>query len=497
MNASLLSDSDPENIELLDMLVTARGKHEIASQQYNTLMQAKSRVKWVKGGGANTVFFHANMRVRQAQNVVSEIEDNDVLTEEDNVMMDAVPSCMEIKNVVFGMDANSSPGPDGFPRSIYKFAWDVVGQDLVGAIQYCWRCRFIPKGLNSNFLFLLPKVKGAKKADQFRPIGLANFSFKVITRIVTTRLSSLVTKLVSCQQGAFIKAYDSLRWEFLFEVLSRFGFSEEGINWLRILFISAKISALVNGGPCGFVGFSRGLRQGDPLSPILFVIAEEVLSRNLTQMVQEGKIQAVVQRNGQVINKRKSKCFIGGTTDVRRKSIAEHLQMELYEFPDKYLGVILNPGRVKVHQVWGILEMMQDMLASWKAANSSINWSNSVDELEGPYSEKIIRNFLWTEDPATKKLVTVKCEEVNAHISDGGLGIRRLEVVNNALLMKLTWRIMTEDEEWTRFMRDKFMNKKGEWTKSYKQSSIWSGLKWVIQDVDDGSRWMVGNGRSI
>ncbi|XP_026416832.1 uncharacterized protein LOC113312285 [Papaver somniferum] len=141
--------------------------------------------------------------------------------------------------------------------------------------------------MNSNFLFLLPKVQGAKKAEQFRPIGLANFSFKIIRRIITSRLSSLIEKIVSCQQQAFIKgkdihekivlasemvnesdikrrggniglkldttqAYDSLSWDFLFETLKHFGFSEVGIRWLRTLFESAKISVLVNGGPCGF-----------------------------------------------------------------------------------------------------------------------------------------------------------------------------------------------------------------------------------------------------
>ncbi|XP_026377791.1 uncharacterized protein LOC113272102 [Papaver somniferum] len=484
MKASLLSDADPENINLLNDLVTAWGRNELSAQQYNTLMHAKSRIKWVKEGGANTAFFRANMRIRQTQNVIVELEDKDrnvvidqkvianmlveqfqnkfkkqpvhfsedifkvipkVLTTKDNDIMDVVPSCEEIKKVVFGMDANSSPGPDGFLGSFYKFAWEVVGMDLIKAIQYCWKCRFIPKGFNSNFLFLLPKVKGAKKAEQFRPNGLENFSFKIITRIITTRLSSMVNKLVSSQQGAFIKgrtihekivlaseminemnvkrrggnvglkldisqSYDFLSLEFLFEVLRRFGFSEVGINWLRILFTSSRIFVLVNGSPCGFFEVSRGLRQGDPLSPILFVIAEEVLSRNLTQMVQEGKIQAMVRNDGRVKEPTKG-----------------------------YLGVILNPGRVKEHQVWGSVEMMQEMLASWRGTLlafpsrltlvkfvlcrypiftiSVYKWLKVVIK----ECERIIRNFLWTGDPAEKKLITVKWEEVNAPISEGGL----------------------------------------------------------------------------
>ncbi|XP_026383640.1 uncharacterized protein LOC113279150 [Papaver somniferum] len=350
------SDADPENIELLNNLITARGKHELASQQYNEMMRNKYRIKWVKEGGSNTTFFHANMRIRRAQNNIAEVENDEgnlkkfksrnvvfdedllatipkILNEEDNILLDALSSLAEIKNAVFEMNANSALGPDGFPGSLYKFAWEIIGAELVEDIQYCWRNNFIPKGFNSNFLFLFPKIQGENRAEHFRPIGLANFNFKIITRIITTRISTMIDKMVSVQQSAFIKgrnihekivlaselvneldikrrgvnvglkiditqAFDSISWNFLFEVLKRFGFSVRSINWLRKIFESAKISVLVNGGPCGFFEVRRGLRQGDPLSPILFVLVEEVLSRNISKLVQIGKIQAMVNRDG-------------------------------------------------------------------------------------------------------------------------------------------------------------------------------------------------------
>ncbi|XP_026411100.1 uncharacterized protein LOC113306371 [Papaver somniferum] len=332
---AMISYANPENVELLNHLITTREKQEIVSQQFNELMRAKDRIKWVKEGGANTSFFHTSIKIRKAHNNITELEDetgNLVIYEEDNIFLDAIPSSAEIKKVVFGVDANSAPGPDGFPGSFYRFAWNIVGQDLINALQYCWRCRFIPRGMNSKILFLLPKVQGAKKAEQFRPIGLANFSFKIITRTIILRISSLIEKIVSCQEGAFIKgsnihekivlasemvneldikrrggnvclkleitqAYDSLSWDFLVETIKHFGFYEVGIKWIRILFESAKISVLVNGGPCGFFNVGRRLRQGDPLSSVLFVIAEEVLSRSISKFVHEGKIVPMVNRN--------------------------------------------------------------------------------------------------------------------------------------------------------------------------------------------------------
>ncbi|XP_026407395.1 uncharacterized protein LOC113302635 [Papaver somniferum] len=216
LGAYLESDADPANIELLNKLVTIRRKNELASQQYNELMREKSRVKWVKEGGANT-FFHTTMRIMKAYNNISELENTEVfeeelfddipkvLNDEDNIFFDAIPSQDEIKSAVFGIDANSALGPDGFPDSFYRFAWDVVGNELVEAIHYCWNNRFIPKRFNSNFLFVLPKIQGAKKSEHFRPIGLENFNFKIIIRIITAIISTVIGRMVSSQQGAFIK----------------------------------------------------------------------------------------------------------------------------------------------------------------------------------------------------------------------------------------------------------------------------------------------------
>ncbi|XP_026459385.1 uncharacterized protein LOC113360050 [Papaver somniferum] len=120
-------------------------------------------------------------------------------------MLDSVPSEEEIKNTVFNMDPESSLGPDGFSGCFYRACWQIIHEDVVQAIQYCWKRRFIPKGLNSSFLVLLPKVQGAKTPNKFRPICLSNLSFKIITKIMTVRMSTLMEKLVAPQQAAYIK----------------------------------------------------------------------------------------------------------------------------------------------------------------------------------------------------------------------------------------------------------------------------------------------------
>ncbi|XP_026378367.1 uncharacterized protein LOC113272784 [Papaver somniferum] len=582
-----VKDQEPENTILLNKLVTARGKLEVLSQQQKDIIQQKSRVMWLKDGASNTKFFHVNMKVRQAQNMIIELEDDDgniitsqrdissnlvahfeekfkfqeveinhqfldvipkVINTEDNKMLESTPSKEEIKTTIFVLNPESAPEPDGFAGRIYRYAWEIIGKVLTDADQYCWRRSFIPEGLNANFLKLIPKTNNAKKAKKYRPIGLINFSFKIFTKIWATRLGSIIHKMVSPQQGAFIKgrtiqeqialayemvneldikrrggnfglkiditqAYDSLSWNFLFQVMSKFGVSDTTIYWLQELLNSARISILVNGGPEGYFKVGRGLRQGNSMSPLLFVIAEDALSRKITSEIQKYSLKEMMMffcfvmgkeemlkklmellkiyhdSSGQRISMEKSRCFIGGTSDRRKLQILEECGIPLSEFPDKYLGVQLFSGGVKSYHVWNGVEMMKDRLAGWKV----YRWPKRVIK----ECERIIRNFLWTGDPSQRKQVTLKWNKVCSPLSEGGLGIIRLEVVNKALIMKLFWKIQHGTEEMSKFFQAKFQNKKGERISYYNKSSICQGIKWVMEDVQEGTRWLVGNGENI
>lgn len=251
-----------------------------------------------------------------------------IVSQEENTSLTAIPKANEIKATVFSMDSHSAPGPDGFSGSFYQSCWDIIGADVVNSVQQFFSQGYLLPNLNSNFIVLIPKEPGANEISKFGPIGLENFIFKIILKILANRLGKFITRILSPQQTAFIKGrsivesigmvsenvnlldrknlggnlglkldikktFDSLEWNFLLHVLRCFGFSETFIKWVHTLLHSTKLSILINGCPCGFFSCSRGVRQGDPLSPLLVCLAKDVLSRGLTNLHTRGLVKPI------------------------------------------------------------------------------------------------------------------------------------------------------------------------------------------------------------
>lgn len=146
----------------------------------------------------------------------------------------------------------------------------------------------------------------------FRPISLIGSIYKIISKVLAERLKKVVYKLVDAQQMAFIKggqimnailianecvdarkiskvpnilckldiekAYDHLHWGFLWKTLENMGFGEKWLEWMKFGITTVKFSILINGAPSVFFSSERGSRQGDPLSPFLFILGMEGLN---------------------------------------------------------------------------------------------------------------------------------------------------------------------------------------------------------------------------
>jgi hypothetical protein len=113
------------------------------------------------------------------------------VTSADNVLLTALPSAEEIKHDVFDLSGDAAPGPDGFPGHFYQHFWHIIGTDVVKSTRYFFQHNYIMPNMNSNLLILIPKVPGADRLDNFRPIALANFQFKLITKILADRLGTI------------------------------------------------------------------------------------------------------------------------------------------------------------------------------------------------------------------------------------------------------------------------------------------------------------------
>nr|GEV55295.1 RNA-directed DNA polymerase, eukaryota [Tanacetum cinerariifolium] len=141
----------------------------------------------------------------------------------------------------------------------------------------------------------------AKFVSDFRPINLIGSVYKVVTKILANRLATVISDLVSNTQSAFVanrqildgpfilnEAYDSVRWDFLLDVLLAFGFGPKWCQWIRGIFSSNMASILVNGSPTSEVPIFCGLKQGDPLAPFLFILVMESFHLSVSRAVNDG-----------------------------------------------------------------------------------------------------------------------------------------------------------------------------------------------------------------
>jgi hypothetical protein len=222
------------------------------------------------------------------------------------------------------MHSLKAPGPDGFPGLFFKHYWDIVGSQVTASIQSFFRDGNLLPYINHTFITFIPKKQGACNFNHFLPISLCNFFYKIISKILVNRMQPLLAKIIDPAQAAFVpkrwiaenvvlahevvhsfkqtkrkkcyvgfkldfhKTYDCLEWDFIITSLRTFDFSQAVTNMIFQCLSTVNFTLLLNGTKSASFSPSKGIRQGDPLPPYLFILCSEIMARLINRAFDVG-----------------------------------------------------------------------------------------------------------------------------------------------------------------------------------------------------------------
>ncbi|KAJ0477029.1 putative RNA-directed DNA polymerase [Helianthus annuus] len=459
------------------------------------------------------------------------------ITDSDADMLVSPFSEEEIKVAVWDCEGDRAPGPDGFNFKFIKRCWSGLRLDIIKLFDKFFMEGSLNKCCTSSFIALIPKSKDPTGPADFRPISLIGVINKVISKVLVNRLKGVMGKLISEHQSAFLagrsitdgplilnevlnwlkaskrsgmffkvdisKAYDSVNWAFLNSIMTQMNFPSKWRGWVMATLYSARASVLVNGSPTREFDCSRGLRQGDPLSPFLFVIVMEALTGIMKHATSLGLFSGIKIPNGgpslshlmyaddvmfmgewsssNVNNLRRvmrcfylasglkinlAKCSIYGigVNDQEVQDMASIINCKQGTFPFKHLGLVVGANMNLTRNWKSVVDIFKHRLSLWKAKTLSYGGRitliksvlNSLPTyyfslFKAPLKvieslDKIRRVFFWGGSEEKAKMNWVAWDKTIAPVEYGGLGFGSLRDANLAMLAKWWWRFKTEKD---------------------------------------------------
>uniref|UniRef100_A0A803P4A6 Reverse transcriptase domain-containing protein n=1 Tax=Cannabis sativa TaxID=3483 RepID=A0A803P4A6_CANSA len=425
----------------------------------------------------------------------------------------------DVKKALFSIHTTKSPGLDGFGSGFYKSLWSNIGDDVSTAVPDFFASGRLPKDLNVTVISLIPKVINPSSAKDYRPIACCNTVYKCISKMICSRLSEVLPTLVDSNQGAFIKDRSLAHNIMIFQDLLKgmLCFPSRFISWIMTCLKGTNYHILLNGRIQGSFKGKKGLRQGDLMSPLLFVMIMDYLTRLLRLYSNEkgfgfhplcktlclinlcfaddliifckGNLNSIRLTHdafvkfwndtGLSANTSKSHIYFGGVKEEIKSKILECVKIEEGGFPLKYLGINLRPTKWKAEDCGVILDKLNKNLNCWASRNLSFA---AID--------KSCRDFLWGSSGNRSKLHRASWEKVCLPKNLGGIGFREGKKWNKALLAKNLWALASkQDCLWVKWINLIYLRTQDIWSYTTKYDDCWYFKKILnIRDNMDEAR---------
>ena len=455
----------------------------------------------------------------------------------------------ELESTLKWFKKDKSPGPNGWPVEFYLAFYDLLGRDLLEVIEESRITGHIHPPMNQTFIALIPKSDNPSSFNDFRPISLCNCLYKIIAKIIANRIKPVLSTHISAEKFAFLqnrhiqeaigtaqealhsiklknlkgislkidlaKAFDKVNWLYLKMILTHLGFPHTLINWIMGCISTVSFAILINGAASARFNINRGIRQGCPLSPLLFLIVMEGLSRliaatkrngdfsglkitehySLTHLLfvddilifLNGSVRDIIALNdilqlfckatGMEINREKS------TRSMMRCTYQES-QMASQYFPFlesnmlegiKYLGFRLRlDGYKSEHWLW-LINKIEKRINCWqhrllsKAGRllliksvleaTPVYWMSLTWIPKGILQkiQQICNRFLWNGNKKGKIFTWTRWALVSTPKRWGGWGLKSLSEFAQALTAKQGWSLLKMDSLWAEVIHQKYI----------------------------------------
>ncbi|XP_019256289.1 PREDICTED: uncharacterized protein LOC109234676 [Nicotiana attenuata] len=488
---------------------------------------------WFAEGDRNTSFFHNHVngkrkklqlkRIKSGSGVWIEDQEQLATAAVDFYQEQFTNEVEEVRTAVFELSGESASGPDGFTSLFYQTCWDVIGTDIHNMVLHFYGGAALPKSITHTNLVLLPKKPRVETFSDLRPIRLSNFINKVLSRVLHDRLEIFLPSLISPNQSAFVKGRSIfenilLTQEIVIDIRLRgkpanvvikldMAKAYDRVSWKYLLHSS------------GFFKSTRGVKQGDPLSPALFILSGEVLFRSLNKLFEDRSFVGFgMPKWSDPLN---HLAYADDTiifASAHPPSLSKIMAVGAItgftkgKFPFTYLGVLfstLEGGR----NIMKIIKKVKAKLHSWKGKLLSFGGKatfitsvlqsmpvHMLSVLHPPknvleHLHKIFARFFWSTKEEGRSRHWASWQNLCLPKEEGGLGFRSLHDVSRALFAKLWWIFRTTKSLWSNFMWNKYCKKEIPTVVQFRRgSNVWRKMLNAREEVEHEILWEFKSG---